>query len=105
MAKVYQCACCSSDVTAPYFFEGKVYGYTCIKKVAPAAKRTKAVYDLADDVRKHQTRHNMAIVTLNGKKRAVRAMFSGEVIKSPYLMQTNQGIFVMVKDAKGNEVF
>lgn len=39
--KLVQCTCCGSDVTMPQFFEGKPYGYTCIKKVAPAQKPTK----------------------------------------------------------------
>lgn len=38
---VYSCACCGSDVTSPYFFNGAVYGYTCIKKVNPSAKKVK----------------------------------------------------------------
>jgi hypothetical protein len=42
--KLVQCTCCGSDVTMPQFFEGKPYGYTCIKKVAPAHKRTKVEY-------------------------------------------------------------
>ena len=38
---IFSCACCGSDVTAPYFHKGFVYGYTCIKKVNPAAKKVK----------------------------------------------------------------
>ena len=41
MAKVFSCACCGSDVTAPYFHKGMVYGYTCIKKVNPSTKKAK----------------------------------------------------------------
>ena len=41
MAKVYSCTCCGSTVTCPYFFNGGVYGYTCIKKVNPSAKKIK----------------------------------------------------------------
>jgi len=28
------CFCCGADITAPQFFQGKAYGYTCIKKVS-----------------------------------------------------------------------
>lgn len=38
---VFSCACCGSDVTAPYFHNGHVYGYTCIKKVDPSIKKVK----------------------------------------------------------------
>ena len=38
-----QCACCGSDITAPQFYNGQMYGYTCITKVAPKQKKNKAV--------------------------------------------------------------
>lgn len=38
--RVLTCTCCGSDVTCPQFHNGLVYGYTCIKKVAPAQKQT-----------------------------------------------------------------
>lgn len=31
---VLHCTCCGSEVTQPCFYEGKVYGYSCVKKVA-----------------------------------------------------------------------
>lgn len=37
-----QCACCGSDITAPQFYNGQMYGYTCITKVAPKQKKNKA---------------------------------------------------------------
>lgn len=36
------CACCGADITAPQFYKGKAYGYTCILKVNPEAKQVKA---------------------------------------------------------------
>lgn len=38
---MFNCSCCGTEVTSPYFFNGGVYGYTCIKKVNPKAKRNK----------------------------------------------------------------
>lgn len=38
---LFNCTCCAAELTAPYFFNGGVYGYTCIKKVNPAAKKNK----------------------------------------------------------------
>lgn len=34
-----KCARCLEDITAPYWFEGKPFGYTCIKIVNPTFKR------------------------------------------------------------------
>jgi len=36
-----KCSRCGEDITAPYFFEGKPFGYTCIKIVNPFAKKKK----------------------------------------------------------------
>lgn len=45
------CACCNADLTCPQFFNGKVYGYTCILKVNPQQKRVKnQVWVKADSV-------------------------------------------------------
>lgn len=38
-----KCSCCGADITAPQFHEGKAYGWTCILKVRPKAKRNKLV--------------------------------------------------------------
>lgn len=49
--KTYKCTCCGSDVTAPYFYGQGVYGWSCIKKVNPAAKKTKNRPIMAEDAR------------------------------------------------------
>ena len=38
---MFNCSCCGTEVTSPYFFNGGVYGWTCIKKVNPNARRNK----------------------------------------------------------------
>lgn len=38
---MFNCSCCGTEVTSPYFYDGGVYGYTCIKKVNPNTKRNK----------------------------------------------------------------
>lgn len=37
----FNCFCCGSELTAPQFYKGNVYGWTCIKKVSPKKKQTK----------------------------------------------------------------
>lgn len=39
--KPFECAHCGAGVSAPYFYKGDVYGWTCIKFVNPKAKRYK----------------------------------------------------------------
>lgn len=46
-----KCALCGETLTAPIFFEGKIYGYTCIKIVNPTyskSKKNKEYFVLAD---------------------------------------------------------
>lgn len=38
----FKCSCCGSDITAPQFYKGQMYGYTCITKVAPRYKKIKS---------------------------------------------------------------
>lgn len=47
--KTLNCFCCGAEITAPQFHNGKAYGWTCIKKVVPAAKQTKVKYVGADE--------------------------------------------------------
>ena len=39
ISKATFCACCQTLITAPQFYNGKAYGYTCITKVVPTFKR------------------------------------------------------------------
>ena len=38
---MFNCSCCGTEVNSPYFYDGGVYGWTCIKKVNPNTKRNK----------------------------------------------------------------
>jgi hypothetical protein len=39
--KPFECALCGAGVSAPYFFNGDVYGWSCIKVVNPSQKKYK----------------------------------------------------------------
>lgn len=41
--KLIRCTCCNAELTAPQFYNGLPYGYTCITKVSKQ-KRTKVAY-------------------------------------------------------------
>ena len=38
---MFNCSCCGTEVNSPYFYNGGVYGYTCIKKVNPLVVKRK----------------------------------------------------------------
>ncbi len=94
--KTLTCACCGSDVTCPQFFDGKVYGYTCIKKVCPTQKQVKVVY-VAAEVVSVKSMGNMqdVIVVISGVKHRklflsntswlrVHTVQDGNVFVNPY---------------------
>ncbi len=75
------CFCCGTIITAPQFYKGKAYGYTCITKVAPEQKRIKdnGLWVKADNSTVEVLEQNNAFViikaTVNGvlfKERAIR---------------------------------
>ena len=80
---MFNCSCCGTEVTSPYFFSGGVYGYTCIKKVNPNAKKNKPKSKCVEvEVLKIVWRtpdsaadgYGQAIVNVNGQKSRVRVL-------------------------------
>jgi hypothetical protein len=68
--KIMTCTCCGADITAPQFFQGKPYGWTCIKKVNPAAKQSKVKFvavELVKFVSKLTKEEITAAVLADGK--------------------------------------
>ena len=41
MGFIMLCSCCGREITAPYFKDGLVYGYSCIKKQYPNTTKHK----------------------------------------------------------------
>lgn len=41
MKNIVTCTCCQAEITAPQYYNGKPYGYSCVKKVSPNFKRKK----------------------------------------------------------------
>jgi len=72
MSNIIRCTCCQAELTAPQFYNGFPYGFTCIKKVDPAQKRTKVVYVAVDSFKVVQSgQRNVVNVTVNGKSKQV----------------------------------
>jgi len=44
MKNLILCNCCQSELTMPQYHNGLPYGWTCITKVCPSAKRVKAIW-------------------------------------------------------------
>lgn len=85
--QVFQCFCCGSDVTAPQFYKGKVYGWSCIKKVDPSAKRTKdnglwVRFDSVELTQPDLERNRFVpVVTVNGKRFTLNAIYDKDITR------------------------
>ena len=110
MAKVYSCACCGSDVTVPYFFKGAAYGYTCIKRVNPSAKKVKdnGLWVKFDSVEMTQPEADRAryipVVTVNGVKFALNATYSSDLVAVRGLAVESK-LFKIAEHANGAKPF
>lgn len=69
MITLIRCTCCQAELTAPQFYNGLPYGFTCIKKVDPAFKRTKIIYTAVEAFKVVSTMgtRNVVNVKHNGK--------------------------------------
>lgn len=76
---MFNCLCCGADVTSPYFYNGGVYGWTCIKKVNQNVKRNKPKTKCVEvDVLKvkfesENLTRGQALISINGIRSAVTA--------------------------------
>lgn len=75
---MFNCTCCGTELSSPYFYNGGVYGWTCIKKVNPNARKNKAKSNIVEvevlkvDFKEGSTRGN-ALISINGVKSCVTA--------------------------------
>lgn len=75
---MFNCSCCGTEVTSPYFFNGSIYGWTCIKKVNQNAKRNKpktkfVEVEVLKVVFDAESTRGKAYVVINGEKSIVSA--------------------------------
>ena len=74
---MFNCSCCGTEVTSPYFFKGGVYGYTCIKKVNPKVKRNKGKCFPVEVIKvvfeDENSSRGKAVVIINNEKSIITA--------------------------------
>ena len=72
MTTSIRCTCCQAELTAPQFYNGNVYGMTCIKKVDPAQKVSKTIYIACESFKIISTgQRNIVNVKVNGKVKQI----------------------------------
>lgn len=82
-----RCARCMEEITAPYFYNGKVYGWTCIKIVNPVAKRRNKEpqhWILAD---------GFTVTRKTENSMSYRVQFLGRFMCSVLLLRDSSGMF------------
>ena len=82
-----KCHMCGELLTAPYFYQGRTYGYSCIKKVNPAVKKrsSKSEWVIADS-------HNF---DTNKGKQLVTAAFQGRTYRFFLFKDNSKGYYSM----------
>lgn len=69
------CTCCGAFITAPQFHNGKAYGWSCIKKVNPAAKQSKVKFVAVEVVKNNGVNYYGGldlVIKYDNKVKAVR---------------------------------
>jgi len=69
--KILNCFCCGAEITAPQFYKGRAYGWTCITKVSDQKRtRTKDVWIPVDSIEliTLENRSQKCVAELNGLK-------------------------------------
>jgi len=105
------CACCGSEITAPQWYKGKPYGWTCITKVSgQKRKKSKAEYIPVS----LDTFEGKVVVSYNDKEltrlnfasayRLVKCGDADTLHREIYKLVKKSG-FLQIKDARGNNVF
>lgn len=115
------CTCCMSEVTVPYFHQGKPYGYTCIKKVTNSkVKKSKAQYIPCKVMHYIQDNGHFIVASVEGKKVKGAGLWMAGKLEGVYdfrrvndeLRSGNMSVlnveydgFLMVANDKGNKVW
>lgn len=70
---MFICTCCGTALNAPYFYNGGVYGYTCIKKVNPYVCKNKpkmkcVEVEITNIYFEENCSRGIALLIIDGKK-------------------------------------
>lgn len=76
-----RCHRCGEELTAPYFHEGRPYGYSCIKIVNPSTKRKKE--------KQHWVRAESNNLDISINKQFVISVFNGRKYKALVLINSS----------------
>lgn len=101
MANSIRCTCCQAELTAPQFYNGHPYGWTCIKKVDPQFKRTKTVYVACEaykQVSDENTTRLVVNVKYNGKWTQVVAYGANSVEQRTTTTFMQDGVLFVAED-------
>ena len=103
--KILTCTCCGADITAPQFHNGLPYGYTCIKKVDPARKQSKAKFYEVEGFKAVRERIQfggerqkitLAVFTFKGNKYSAN-VFASQMVEQDGTVFVSEHVF---KDAQ-----
>lgn len=94
------CAMCGEEVTAPHWHQGKPYGYTCITKVNPSAKKGPGLQWIEVpfiDVSKCRASHKDPEISVS-----LRSGLSGRIVEGKFYLPVKEINPELVTHKKGN---
>lgn len=104
---ILTCFCCGTEVTAPQFFNGKAYGWTCIKKVSDQ-KRVKSKLGFIKCKVLSCSNKNNLVIEVNGTKfdlyhprYTVEAMVNFEGMVNPSNVERTVSLDSLSSDVEG----
>jgi hypothetical protein len=96
--KALSCHLCGEKLTQPHFHLGKIYGWSCIKKVNPAVRKTtnKANWQTCELLERIvcENGNNLIKVIYNGKNYKDMAILRNGVIIYNAIIENNGSYFI-----------
>jgi hypothetical protein len=93
--KALSCELCGEKLTQPHFYMGKIYGWSCIKKVHPMAKKT------TNKANWQQCELREVIICDNGNK-VIRVLYNGKKYKDIAILRNGVILYNAIIENNGS---
>lgn len=93
-----RCTCCNTELSAPQFFNGFPYGYSCVKKVDPAFKRTKTIYVPVDAFKVASTMDTRHVVNVKHDGKWKQVVVYGDISSRTTTSYQQDGVLYVAED-------
>ena len=95
-ATKFTCELCGEELTCPQIYDGKIYGWSCIKKVNPNAKKAKdkSVWVVADDFEYERLEKGLKIRAFKNELKFIDILPDGNPYGFKNIIVQNEQAFI-----------